>query len=143
MSESRSLSRTARRGGLLLVSLVLLVLLAWWRGRRVGPLVAEQLPVVVRASETVEGRGRLYRSRRARDVAAEALRTATRQRLLPRLGLNHAASPAAITQAVADRCGLDPQAVAHSLYGPAPADDTELVNLARALDDIERQVAQS
>ena len=118
-------------------------LLAWWRGRRVGPLVAEQLPVVVRASETVEGRGRLYRSRRARDVAAEALRTATRQRLLPRLGLNHASSPAAITQAVADRCGLDPAALAHSLYGPAPADDTDLVNLARALDDIERQVAQS
>ena len=32
---------------------------------------------VVRASETVEGRGRLYRSRRARDRAAEALRTAS------------------------------------------------------------------
>ncbi|PRC53647.1 hypothetical protein C6A85_52785, partial [Mycobacterium sp. ITM-2017-0098] len=62
-------------------------LLALWRGRRVGPLVAEQLPVVVRASETVEGRGRLYRSRRARDVAAESLRTAARQRMLPRLGL--------------------------------------------------------
>ena len=34
------------------------------------------LPVVVRASETVEGRARLYRSRRARDRAADALRTA-------------------------------------------------------------------
>ena len=63
------------------------VLLALWKGRRIGPLVAEELPVVVRASETVEGRGRLYRSRRARDRAADALRTATLQRLLPRLGL--------------------------------------------------------
>ncbi len=48
------------------------VLLALWKGRRIGPLVAERLPVVVRASETVEGRGRLYRSRRARDRAARS-----------------------------------------------------------------------
>ncbi|MDT5016711.1 MAG: hypothetical protein QOD39_2871, partial [Mycobacterium sp.] len=47
--------------------------LALWKGRRIGPLVAEQMPVVVRASETVEGRGRLYRSQRARDRAADAL----------------------------------------------------------------------
>ncbi len=118
-------------------------LLAWWRGRRVGPLVAEQLPVVVRASETVEGRGRLYRSRRARDVAAESLRTSTRQRMLPRLGLNQSAPHSEVVAAVADRCGLDSQTVGHTLYGQAPATDAELVNLARALDDIERQVAQS
>ncbi|EUA78623.1 hypothetical protein I553_2913 [Mycobacterium xenopi 4042] len=62
---------------------VTVILLAAWKGRRLGPLVAEDLPVVVRASETVEGRGRLYRSRRARDRAAEALRTATLHRLLP------------------------------------------------------------
>ena len=64
-------------------------LVALWKARRLGPLVAEHLPVVVRASETVEGRGRLYRSRRARDRAAAALRTATLQRLGPtaRIGL--------------------------------------------------------
>ncbi|OAN42509.1 DUF4350 domain-containing protein [Mycolicibacterium iranicum] len=118
-------------------------LLAWWRGRRVGPLVAEQLPVVVRASETVEGRGRLYRSRRARDIAAESLRTSARQRMLPRLGLHQAASQSEVTQAVADRSGLDPRMVGHTLYGQPPATDADLVNLARALDDIERQVAQS
>ncbi|BBX19907.1 hypothetical protein CRI77_05850 [Mycolicibacterium duvalii] len=118
-------------------------LLALWRGRRLGPLVAEQLPVVVRASETVEGRGRLYRSRRARDRAAEALRTATLQRMLPRLGLQTGAAPAAVAAAVAQRCGGDPQMLTHTLYGPAPDTDTDLVNLARALDDIERQVAQS
>ncbi|WP_036396951.1 DUF4350 domain-containing protein, partial [Mycobacterium intracellulare] len=46
---------------------LVVLLVAAWKGRRPGPLVAEELPVVVRASETVEGRGRLYRSRRARD----------------------------------------------------------------------------
>jgi hypothetical protein len=118
-------------------------LLAVWKGRRIGPLVAEQLPVVVRASETVEGRGRLYRSRRARDRAAEALRTATLQRMTPRLGLGHDAEPPAVAQGVAERCGLNPQAVAHTLFGPPPASDTDLVNLAHELDNIERQVAQS
>ena len=38
----------------IVVQLCLVVaLLALWKGRRIGPLVAEQLPVVVRASETV------------------------------------------------------------------------------------------
>jgi hypothetical protein len=116
------------------------ILLALWKGRRIGPLVAEELPVVVRASETVEGRGRLYRSRRARDRAAAALRTATLQRLLPRLGLSAGAPAPAVTIAVAQRSGADPETMWHTLFGPPPASDTDLVHLARALDHIERQV---
>ncbi|HET6733626.1 DUF4350 domain-containing protein [Mycobacterium sp.] len=128
----------------IVVQLCLVVaLLAVWKGRRIGALVAEQLPVVVRASETVEGRGRLYRSRRASDRAGEALRTATLQRMLPRLGLGHNSAPPAVVQAVTERCGLNPQAVAHTLFGPAPATDADLVILANELDNIERQVAQS
>jgi Domain of unknown function (DUF4350) len=122
---------------------LVVALLAVWKGRRIGPLVAEQLPVVVRASETVEGRGRLYRSRRASDRAAEALRTATLQRMLPRLGLGPSSAPPAVVQAVAERCGLNPQAVAHTLFGPPPATDADLVSLAHELDNIERQVAHS
>lgn len=118
-------------------------LLALWKGRRVGPLVAEKLPVVVRASETVEGRGRLYRSHRARDRAAEALRTSTLQRMLPRLGLSPAADLATVAQAVAARSGLNPLAVTHTLHGPAPATDADLVNLALELDEMERLVAHS
>ncbi|MBW0018467.1 MAG: DUF4350 domain-containing protein [Mycobacterium sp.] len=125
---------------------LVVLLLALWKGRRVGPLVAEELPVVVRASETVEGRGRLYRARRARDRAAEALRTATLQRLLPRLGLGSAASAPAVAAALADRAqrtGLDAEFVRYHLFGPPPATDTDLLLLARALDDIERQVTHS
>ena len=122
---------------------LVVLLLAMWKGRRIGPLVAEQLPVVVRASETVEGRGRLYRSRRAGDSAADALRTATLQRLLPRLGLGPNADHVAIVQTVAQRTGQDPNIIGHALFGPPPVTDTELVNLAHALDDIERQVAHS
>jgi Domain of unknown function (DUF4350) len=128
----------------MVVQLCLVVLLlAVWKGRRLGPLVAEHLPVVVRASETVEGRGRLYRSQRASDRAAEALRTATLQRLVPRLGLGADTDDAAVVAAVAQRCGRDAGAVGHLLFGPPPVSDNDLVNLANALDDIERQVAHS
>jgi hypothetical protein len=122
---------------------LVVLLVALWKGRRPGPLVAEELPVVVRASETVEGRGRLYRSRRARDRAAEALRTATLQRLLPRLGLGAGTPAPAVVTAVAQRSGADAGFVFYHLFGPPPATDNDLLQLARALDEIERQVAHS
>ena len=122
---------------------LVVLLVALWKGRRPGPLVAEQLPVVVRASETVEGRGRLYRSRRARDRAAAALRTATVQRLLPRLGLGPGAAAPAVVETVARRSGADAGFVSYHLYGPPPATDDDLLRLARALDEIERQVTNT
>ena len=119
---------------------LVVALTALWRGRRMGPLVADRLPVVVRASETVEGRGRLYRSHRARDRAAEALRTATRQRISPRFGLAATAPPAHVVAAVAQHSGTHPEAVWHTLFGRPPTSDAELLQLARTLDQIERQV---
>lgn len=123
------------------IQLVVVVgLLALWQGRRLGPLVPERLPVVVRASETVEGRARLYRSSRARGPAAQALRSASLRRLTPRLGLGPNASENAVVAAAAVRCGVD-EATAHRvLFGPAPDTDTDLFQLARALDEFERQV---
>jgi hypothetical protein len=115
-------------------------LIALWKGRRLGPLVAEKLPVVVRASETVEGRGRLYRSRRARDRAAQALRSAALQRMLPRLGLGVDTPPPAVILAIAQHGRSDPEWLRHILFGPPPATDADLIQLTRALDDIERQV---
>ena len=124
-----------------LVTVVALV--ALWKSRRVGPLVAERLPVVVRASETVEGRGRLYRARRARDRAAHALRTAALARIVPRLGLGRNADAAAVAHGVAAHSGVPPQSAMYVLFGPPPGDDAELVRLAHELDNIERQVARS
>ena len=89
------------------------ILLALWRARRLGRVVAEPLPVEIRASEAVEGRGRLLRRARATDRAALALRTATLARLRGPLGLprstDSAADRAAVVAAVAARTGR-PQA---------------------------------
>lgn len=122
---------------------VVVALLAVWQGRRLGPLVAERLPVVVRASETVEGRARLYRSTRARGQAAAALRAAALQRIAPRVGLGAGASAAAVVAGVSRRFHADDHTLEHALFGPPPQTDAELVALARTLDDIERQVRQS
>jgi hypothetical protein len=97
--------------------------------------------VVVRAAETVEGRGRLYRARRARTRAAAALRAGTLDRLLPRLGLGQGATPAAVTTAIAVRTGQDARQVGTALYGPAPADDAGLVALAGYVEFLERRIS--
>lgn len=119
------------------------LLVALWRGRRLGPVVAEKLPVVVRASETTEGRGRLYRSRRARDLASDSLREAAKYRIVRRLGLPVDEAPQVITTTVAQRTGGNPHEIHHVLFGPVPSDDQQLTNLARQLDILERQVRES
>ncbi len=119
---------------------VAVVAAAVWRARRLGPLVTEPLPVVVRAAETVEGHGRLYRSRHSRGRAAEALRSAAIGRLVPRLGLAPGVEPATIAAAVAAHSGRDVAAVAADLFGQAPGTDAALVELASNLDTLEREV---
>jgi hypothetical protein len=116
---------------------------ALWRGRRLGPLVTERLPVVVRASETAQGRGRLYRARRARDRAAVALRAGWFDRVVPRLGLSGISTGEEIVAATAARTGQDAQQIRAVLYGAPPGDDDALVALARHLDTLERQVGDT
>jgi hypothetical protein len=126
----------------LLAQLALAALLVvLWRARRLGPPVAEPLPVAVRSAETVLGRARLYRRARARGPAADTLRAAALDRLLPRLHLPADAPPAAVATAVAARAGGTPAQAHTLLYGGAPATDRELLDLARALDGLTRTVA--
>ncbi|GAA2214334.1 DUF4350 domain-containing protein [Nonomuraea monospora] len=124
------------------MAIIAVLVTAFWRGRRLGPVVTEKLPVIVRAAETVEGRGRLYRARRARERAADALRAGTIDRLTPRLGLASGADRQEIVPALAARTGQDAQQVGAALYGPPPADDAGLVRLAGYLDFMERQISE-
>jgi hypothetical protein len=116
------------------------VLTALWRARRLGPLVPEPLPVVVRASETAEGHAGLYRSRRARGRAAAALRAAMLARTLPALGLSPDARPGEVVAAFSARSGSGHARIEAMLFGPAPGDDAALVALADDLDALESEV---
>ncbi|MGW2282837.1 DUF4350 domain-containing protein [Streptomyces sp. NPDC001770] len=120
------------------------VLAALWRGRRFGPLVTENLPVAVHASEATEGHARLYRKAGARDRAATLLREAARIRLAPLVGVSprDAQSPDVLVPALSARIPADGDLDA-LLFGPTPADDTALVRLADQLDALEREVRTS
>ena len=127
----------------LLDLLVAIVLVALWRARRLGPVVPEPLPVVVRATETVEGRARLLRGARARGHAASALRTAAANRLRDTLGLAQGAAPQAVVETISRRTGDADTAVSRVLYGDDPSDDDALVQLADDLDKLEQRVRNS
>ncbi|MEV1067662.1 DUF4350 domain-containing protein [Streptomyces sp. NPDC050263] len=117
-------------------------LAALWRARRLGPLVPEKLPVAIRASETVEGHARLYRKADARDRAAAALRSTTRTRLAPLLGVpvTQAHTPEALVPALSAHLHGDGQSLHSLLFGPPPGDDAALIALADQLDALEREV---
>ncbi|WAZ22141.1 DUF4350 domain-containing protein [Streptomyces cinnabarinus] len=117
-------------------------LAALWRARRLGPLMTEKLPVAIRASETVEGRARLYRKANARDRAATALRSTTRTRLAPLVGVPvaQAHAPEALLPALSTHLHGDGQSLHTLLFGPPPGDDAALISLADQLDALESEV---
>ncbi|MFC9157788.1 DUF4350 domain-containing protein [Streptomyces bauhiniae] len=122
------------------------VLAAFWRGRRFGPLVPERLPVVIRASETTEGRARLYRKADARDRACAALRSTARARLAPLVGVPAALAhtPEALLPALSARLPDRGEQALHSLlFGTPPRDDAALIALTDRLDALEREVRRS
>ncbi|WP_241981147.1 DUF4350 domain-containing protein [Cryobacterium algoritolerans] len=128
-------------------TLVLLVLVALaaavWRGRRFGPLVAENLPVTVRASETMEGRARLYARGSARLRALDALRVGSLQRLAAKVGLSRLAGLDEVILAVAAATGRSVGEVRSTLVDAVPASDRDLVALSDQIQDLERATARA
>lgn len=127
-------------GPLALQLLVVAFALALWRGRALGRVVTEPLPVAVRAAEATLGRGRLYRRSRSRGHAAAALRAGAARRAAARLGLPRSAGATEVIDALARATGRSTEQVAGLLYGPPPTDDAGLLLLARALDELESEV---
>lgn len=131
------------------VSPVIVLLLATavaagiWRGRRFGPLVAERLPVTVRASETTEGRARLYARSQDALHAADQLRIGALGRIARRLALGPAASATEIADAAAARTGWDRARVHDILLDDLPATGAQLVALHEALRTLEAAVHQA
>jgi len=124
-------------GAQLVVTLLVAVL---WRARRLGRLVHEPLPVVVRSVETTLGRARLYRRAHARGRAAQVLRAAAVRRIAVRCNMSRTVDPHELAAVVAARTRRPSVDVTALLVGADPADDAALVNLARSLDELETEV---
>jgi hypothetical protein len=130
----------------LLQLLIAVLLTAYWRGRRLGAVVTERLPVTVRAAETVEGHARLYRRANAHGRAAELLRKAAASRLAGYFGVPAArahADPSLLVAPVAARLQVAQDLIADLLAGEAPQSEAELVLLADHLDQLEQEVRSS
>ena len=121
---------------LLLVAVTLAAMV--WRGRRFGPLVAEDLPVVVRANETMEGRARLYARGNARLRAVDAIRMGAVARMAQAAGLPRTATLDQVIRTVAALTARPPEQVHAVLVGEVPGSDAAMMALSDAVDELER-----
>jgi hypothetical protein len=125
----------------LLLTVFTFIAAAIWRGRRLGALVVENLPVTVRSRETMEGRARLYARAAAHTHALDSLRIGTITRLSSVLGLPRNATVDEVATSVAavlpDWSLADIRAV---LVDAMPSGEAELVSLSDRLLVLENAV---
>jgi hypothetical protein len=114
---------------------------AVWRGRRFGPLIVENLPVTVRANETMQGRARLYEKSSARLRALDALRIGAVERIARSCGLPRVATVDDVVAAASAVTGRQEPEVRRILVDARPATDRDLVRLSDELLVLERDVA--
>ncbi|VXB03771.1 conserved hypothetical protein [Arthrobacter sp. 9V] len=110
-----------------------------WRGRRMGPLVFEPLPVVVKAAETAEGRARLYQDSRAVERAARNLRAGTLSRLAKHFNLGPDATTEALLDTTARHVELPPTEIRSVLIDFRPQSEGQLVQWAQRIERIEQE----
>lgn len=129
---------------LALVQLVAAFLLyAWWRSRRLGPVVVERMPVEIAGSELVVAVGDLMRRKGSAQRAADVLRADARRDLARRLGVPLDAAPESLVRVVSTRSGRAVESVAAVLGdGPVPSAEA-LVRLASSLSDIRQEVLEN
>ncbi|HKJ12643.1 MAG TPA: DUF4350 domain-containing protein [Ornithinimicrobium sp.] len=122
----------------MVVIVVALVVWSLVRGRRLGPVSTESLPVVVRAIETTTSRGRLYQEAQDRRRALASLQLSARQRLTRRLGLPAGtASEDDVVAEVSSVSGRSQHEVRRLLLDPTADDDDTLVRTAREVRSLE------
>ncbi|WP_437582368.1 DUF4350 domain-containing protein [Paramicrobacterium sp. CJ85] len=112
----------------------------FWRGRRFGPVVVENMPVVVPARETVEGRARLYERGNARGHALDALRMGAASRIADMLGLPRDATVWQVADAAASFITVDSRRTRALLIDQTPTTDADLMTLARELSQLEERI---
>lgn len=107
--------------------------LCLWRGRRLGRIVSEPLPVVVHAIETTAARGRLYQACGDAASALRVLQEDTLDDLRRTFDLPPGAGLLAVSRSAAQRLGRDAEEI-HSLLTPLDTlHETELVERAAQL----------
>jgi hypothetical protein len=118
---------------------VIALLAVLWRGRRLGPLVFEPMPVLVKAAETAEGRARLYQDSRAVGRAADNLRAGTLTRLARHFRIGPETGADAVVDAVARKIERPPHELRMLLLDHRPHTESELVRWAQSIEKLEQE----
>lgn len=114
--------------------------LCLWRGRRLGRLAREPLPVVVPAVETLRARAQLYARAHDPQAALRLLQDGAIRRLRRRLALPPHAATSVVAQAAAGAAGRDVDEVL-ALLTETVTTDPQLATSAAALRRLEREVS--
>jgi Domain of unknown function (DUF4350) len=122
---------------------VALVVVALWRGRRLGRPVIERQPVELPGSELVVAVGNLLHQGHRIDQAAAILRADLARTLADRVGVPARARLDVLADATAARTGVDRALVLATLAGPPPGDEAALIGLAQAADHIRQEVTHA
>lgn len=118
------------------------LLVALWRGRRLGRPVADPQPVEIPGSELVVAVGHLWQQGRHRDRAAAVLASDLRRTLAERLGLPRSTPDDVLARVAESRTGVSAAAVEAALAGRAGADDA-LVQLATQTEQLRQEVVHA
>lgn len=121
----------------LLICTAIFILVA---GRRRGPVVVEPLPVEVPASESAEGRARLYQQADASRAAAQTLRSAHLIRLAHLLRLGSSAGEGEVFGAVARHTGRAVEDIARLFDTGRVSGNAGMVRFSQELAVVEDDV---
>jgi hypothetical protein len=118
--------------------IIAMIMFAFVRGRRLGRPVIEEPVESIPAGELVVATGGLFRRARATGYSARLIRERAKTSLARRTGL--AQDSPRFAASVAAAAGMPEDRVERALGGPEPANDTELLVLAKELDEITHQL---
>lgn len=118
-------------------SLLVFGVLAYWRSRRLGPLIREPLPIVVPAHETDEGYAGLLQRNGQAGMAAAALRQASIVRLTSLCGLPADPGIDVLADTLAARLGEPEEPISDILWQRPVTTDSGLAELHLELNRLE------
>ncbi|AOZ72462.1 hypothetical protein BK816_03435 [Boudabousia tangfeifanii] len=110
-------------------------------GRRFTPLMSENLPTIVPATETIRGRARLYRKNKVYEHSAQIFRAWYLQQITKQIGLPRSADKITVAKAVSDLTGQSQIELTKLLYEREVNNDQELNKLQKDLANLKKEIA--
>jgi hypothetical protein len=119
------------------------LVLELWRARRVGKPVVETQPVEVPGSQLTVATGNLLQTAGDVNGAGEILRADLRRSLADLIGIDPATDAPALAAVVSDRTGVARARVLDAIESRPLANERELVEVARTIEEVHREVANA